>query len=335
MSRGTKANIYDFIDEKNEKNSKYTRAVGKINFTNGTSSEYVRLDHKSKSGDILQLLKEDWTLSTPGVVISVTGAAGEIKELTDKDRASYFSAIVDAAVSTKAWIITGGTDAGVMKYTGDAVKKRRDTTKDDVTTIGIATWGVIKESYQTVLTLKDDEVKNAKQLPPKELPPKQRPEGEKGIELNPDHTHFILVDAHQGMKFGGEIALRANLEGAISNEWKEVCTAAAKKEGCRIPVVCIVLNGGPGTINTVYEAVKHNTPVIIVNKTGRAADMMAKVFQEKSVASAKDLKKEHADKLTECLEKDHLISVFNSSSEKEMGKEMKGAILKAVKKDGH
>ncbi|XP_072019732.1 transient receptor potential cation channel subfamily M member 7-like [Amphiura filiformis] len=149
--RLTEAKIYESIEE-DEKKSTYTRAYGKINFTTGneeTSGEYVRLDHKSKSGDILQLLKEDWKLSTPGLLISVTGAAGEIKEIKPKDRATYFGAIVDAAVSTNAWIITGGTDAGVMKYTGDAVKKHRDTTGDEVTTIGIATWGVIKKAIET------------------------------------------------------------------------------------------------------------------------------------------------------------------------------------------
>ncbi len=44
--------------------------------------------------------------------------------------------------------------------------------------------------------------------------------------------------------------------------------------------MCIVVNGGPGTIETVYQAISHDTPVIIVNETGRAADMMADIFKE-------------------------------------------------------
>ncbi len=57
-----------------------------------------------------------------------------------------------------AWIITGGTDGGVMKYTGDAVRKHRETTGDEVTTMGIATWGVLKKSHQEKLKYDDKKV---------------------------------------------------------------------------------------------------------------------------------------------------------------------------------
>ena len=38
---------------------------------------------------------------------------------------------------------------------------------------------------------------------------------------------------------------------------------------------CVVVEGGPGTLQTAYEAITRNTPVIIFNKTGRIADILA------------------------------------------------------------
>ena len=45
-------------------------------------------------------------------------------------------------------------------------------------------------------------------------------------------------------------------------------------------MVCIVLEGGPNTIQQAYEAVKHGSPVVVVDKSGRAADVMAIAFEK-------------------------------------------------------
>ena len=44
-------------------------------------------------------------------------------------------------------------------------------------------------------------------------------EGLDGVELEPNHTHFLLVDSGVN-EFGGEIELRGRLEGAISKIWE-------------------------------------------------------------------------------------------------------------------
>ena len=44
------------------------------------------------------------------------------------------------------------------------------------------------------------------------------------VGLDPNHSHFILVDSHEEKKFGGEIKLRAELERAISTKWKHDST---------------------------------------------------------------------------------------------------------------
>ncbi|KAG8543185.1 hypothetical protein GDO81_025277 [Engystomops pustulosus] len=47
----------------------------------------------------------------------------------------------------------------------------------------------------------------------------------------------------------------------------------------KIPIVCVVLEGGPGTLDTIYNAMNNNTPCVIVEGSGRVADVIAQVAQ--------------------------------------------------------
>ena len=55
----------------------------------------------------------------------------------------------------------------------------------------------------------------------------------KSQPLDPNHSHFILVDNQELNKFGGEIELRGNLEKAISHY------NIGKQE--KIPIVVLVI----------------------------------------------------------------------------------------------
>jgi hypothetical protein len=68
--------------------------------------------------------------------------------------------------------------------------------------------------------------------------------------LDPYHTHFILVDDAKH-EFGGEVEFRAALE-----------TSLTKNE---VPVVVLVIGGGPLTAKSVYAAVKDNKPCVFLD----------------------------------------------------------------------
>ena len=55
-----------------------------------------------------------------------------------------------------AWIITGGTHAGVMRYVGEAVREFTDAhgLKTNIVALGIAPWGVINNKESLI----DEEV---------------------------------------------------------------------------------------------------------------------------------------------------------------------------------
>ncbi len=57
-----------------------------------------------------------WELPRPKLLISVTGGAQDFNMNRSKEDVLY--KLMEAARKTNAWIITGGTDAGIMKYVG-------------------------------------------------------------------------------------------------------------------------------------------------------------------------------------------------------------------------
>ena len=49
-------------------------------------------------------------------------------------------------LATDAWVISGGTYAGVMKHAGEAVRDcGLDAGKKELVALGIATWGIVDQ----------------------------------------------------------------------------------------------------------------------------------------------------------------------------------------------
>ncbi len=53
---------------------------------------------------------------------------------------------------------------------------------------------------------------------------------------------------------------------------------AGCKGDCKIEQCLVVVEGGPGTLQTVYECIIGEIPVIIFNKTGRLANILADAY---------------------------------------------------------
>ena len=88
-----------------------------------------------------------------------------------------------------------------------------------------------------------------------------------GAALEPNHSHFVLIDTKKGGRaaWGGEIAMRFTIE-------KTIC------ERFSVPMVLVVVEGGPGTLKTVSETIKGGCPVVLVQGSGGAADAIAQCF---------------------------------------------------------
>nr|XP_045013081.1 transient receptor potential cation channel subfamily M member 7 isoform X4 [Jaculus jaculus] len=313
-----------------------TDAYGVINFQGGSHSyraKYVRLSYDTKPEIILQLLLKEWQMELPKLVISVHGGMQKF-ELHPRIKQLLGKGLIKAAVTTGAWILTGGVNTGVAKHVGDALKEHASRSSRKICTIGIAPWGVIENRndlvgrdvvapYQTLLN----------------------PLSKLNV-LNNLHSHFILVDDGTVGKYGAEVRLRRELEKTINQQ------RIHARIGQGVPVVALIFEGGPNVILTVLEYLQESppVPVVVCEGTGRAADLLAYVHKQiedggnlpdaaepdiiSTIKKTFNFGQSEAvhlfQTLMECMKKKELITVFHIGSEEHQDIDV--AILTALLK---
>uniref|UniRef100_A0A3Q3KXC3 non-specific serine/threonine protein kinase n=1 Tax=Mastacembelus armatus TaxID=205130 RepID=A0A3Q3KXC3_9TELE len=311
-----------------------TDAYGVVNFQGGSHSyraKYVRLSYDSPPESILQLMLKEWHMELPKILISVHGGVQNF-ELHPHIKQVVGKGLIKAAVTTGAWILTGGVNTGVAKHVGDALKEHYSKSSKKICTIGIAPWGVIENRkdligrdiiapYQTLLN----------------------PLSKLNV-LNSLHSHFLLVDDGTVGKYGAEVQLRRDLEKHINLQ------RIHARIGQGVPVMALIFEGGPNVILTVLEYLQESppVPVVVCEGTGRAADILAYVHKQTEeggglpdgvetdiIATIKktfNLSQSDAIHLfqtvMECMKSKELITVFHISSEEHQDIDV--AILRAL-----
>uniref|UniRef100_A0A8D2Q6U1 Transient receptor potential cation channel subfamily M member 7 n=1 Tax=Varanus komodoensis TaxID=61221 RepID=A0A8D2Q6U1_VARKO len=300
------------------------------------------------------MLKE-WQMELPKLVVSVHGGMQKF-ELHPRIKQLLGKGLIKAAVTTGAWIITGGVNTGVAKHVGDALKEHSSQSSRKICTIGIAPWGVIENRndlvgrdivapYQTLLN----------------------PLSKLNV-LNNLHSHFILVDDGTVGKYGAEVKLRRELEKMINLQrihfycvpflfmltYKELhfCNLLYVGIGQGVPVVALIFEGGPNVILTVLEYLQESppVPVVVCEGTGRAADILAYVYKQteeggnipegaepeiiSTIKKTFNFGQSEAvhlfQTLLECMKKKELITVFHIGSDEHQDIDV--AILTALLK---
>ncbi|XP_035761716.1 transient receptor potential cation channel subfamily M member 7 isoform X2 [Neolamprologus brichardi] len=311
-----------------------TDAYGVINFQGGSHSyraKYVRLSHDASPDSILRLMLKEWHMELPKILISVHGGIQNF-DLHPRIKQVVGKGLIKAAVTTGAWILTGGVNTGVAKHVGDALKEHCSRSSKKICTIGIAPWGVIENRndligrdiiapYQTLLN----------------------PLSKLNV-LNSLHSHFLLVDDGTVGKYGAEVTLRRELEKHINLQ------KIHARIGQGVPVVALIFEGGPNVILTVLEYLQESppVPVVVCEGTGRAADILAYVHKQTEeggglpdgvetdiIATIKktfNFSQGEAihlfQTLMECMKSKELITVFHISSEEHQDIDV--AILRAL-----
>ena len=90
------------------------------------------------------MLKEFWQLELPKLIISCHGGIANFA-LQSKLKQALQQGIIKVADTTHIWIITAGTDTGIVKIVGDILKDYYPKSKHNLVAIGIAPWGVVNE----------------------------------------------------------------------------------------------------------------------------------------------------------------------------------------------
>ncbi|KAJ8401541.1 hypothetical protein AAFF_G00378580 [Aldrovandia affinis] len=245
-----------------------TDAFGTIDFQDGPRScraKYLRLSCDSRADQVLELMLREWQMDLPKLVLSVHGGKDNF-HLPPKVRETFSKGLIRAAESTGAWILTEGINTGVSRYVGDAVKLHGTHDVRKRYSVGIAPLGVIEN--QNDLMGKDV------------IRPYQtvgNPMSKREC-LNGLHSHFLLVDDGTAGKQRGQIELRRRLETLL--QLQKIHPKLAQ----RVPVLCVLVEGGPGLVPLVLEYVRSDppVPVIVFEGTGRAADLLAFIHKQTS-----------------------------------------------------
>uniref|UniRef100_A0A8C3EML9 non-specific serine/threonine protein kinase n=1 Tax=Corvus moneduloides TaxID=1196302 RepID=A0A8C3EML9_CORMO len=313
-----------------------TDAFGTINFQDGDHTyhaKYIRLSYDSNLDQLLHLMVKEWQIELPKLVISVHGGIQNFK-LPSKVKQVFSKGLVKAAESTGAWIITEGINSGVSRHVGDALKGRASPHLRKICAIGIPPWGIIE---------------NQRDLIGKDVVCLYQTLGNplsKLSTLNSMHSHFLMADDGTVGKYGNEMVLRRNLEKYIS--FQKIHTRMSQG----VPIVGLVVEGGPSVILMVWEYVRASpaVPVVVYEGTGRAADILA--FTHKHTGDTGDLCPQVKEEilmmiqnifrleqkqssrlfhvLIECMKHRESITVFDAESEDEQDIDL--AILTALLK---
>ncbi|NXH16467.1 TRPM6 protein, partial [Bucco capensis] len=295
--------------------------------------QYIRLSYDSNLDQLLHLMVKEWQMELPKLVISVHGGIQNFK-LPSKIKQVFSKGLVKAAETTGAWIITEGINSGVSKHVGDALKGCASPHLRKICAVGIPPWGIIE---------------NQRDLIGKDVVCLYQTLGNplsKLSTLNSMHSHFLMADDGTVGKYGNEMMLRRNLEKYISLQ--KIHT----RMGQGVPVVGLVVEGGPSVILMVWEYMRASpaVPVVVYEGTGRAADILA--FTHKHTGDTGELRPQVKEEvlvmiqntfnlgqkqsshlfhiLMECMEHRESITIFDEESEDQQDIDL--AILTALLK---
>ncbi|XP_075391472.1 LOW QUALITY PROTEIN: transient receptor potential cation channel subfamily M member 1 [Tenrec ecaudatus] len=294
---------------------------------------YIRVSYDTKPDSLLHLMVKDWQLELPKLLISVHGGLQNF-EMQPKLKQIFGKGLIKAAMTTGAWIFTGGVSTGVISHVGDALKDHSSKSRGRVCAIGIAPWGIVENKEDLV----GKDVTRVYQTMANPL--------SKLSCLNNSHTHFILADNGTVGKYGAEVKLRRQLEKHISLQ--KINT----RLGQGVPLVGLVVEGGPNAVSIVWEYLQEDppVPVVVCDGSGRASDILS--FAHKHCEAGGTINESLKDQLLvtiqktfnysktqshqlfaiimECMKKKELVTVFRMGSESQQDVEM--AILTALLK---
>jgi hypothetical protein len=92
---------------------------GRISFPSDPSVEpkqYLRVPHDSDPDMLVHFVENVWNISQPKLLIGITGGAQNFG--VSEDLEQILNELMQIARQNDAWIITGGTRVGIMKYIG-------------------------------------------------------------------------------------------------------------------------------------------------------------------------------------------------------------------------
>ena len=211
----------------------FDKSYKKITFPNGNEAQLITV---SADADPTQAVLKKLSLGSPEGLIIVSGDTINLDEPVQQRLTQLLSrGLAKMAINMNAVLMDNGKTSGLVTMMGQSVADR---------------------GYQSPLV----GVASATQV----NYPEQSETGalhEGATPLEPNHTHFVLVDAKNHYQ---EMDFKCRLGAAVASHH---------------PTVTILINGGEESRAEVLRAVRLNWPLIVFSGSGQLADEIADLYQ--------------------------------------------------------
>ena len=162
---------------------------------------------------------------------------------------------------------------GVMKLIGETIKEGQYLVSDGtkmrrgLKAIGLASWGYTANNMDLI---------NGNPMEFSKVPYNSNVEIKRNVKppLDPNHTHFFLIDHGKNNKF-----YEATGISNFINDFEKMLRDPAPR-GLDIPIITLLLEGGTDAIYKVKDSLELGQPCVIVEGSGRAADILAYGYRE-------------------------------------------------------
>ncbi len=212
-----------------------------ITFENGNRAVVITAPRDASAQAILDALE----ITSPRAVILLFGGAAGLDDSRKAHLATLFAdGVIPLAAELGALIIDGGTQSGVMAMMGEAVARCPGTSQ----LLGIAPRGKITHP----------EIEGASA-------------GSDGAPLEPNHSHFVLVESAE---WGGETGKMLQVARAFN-----------------VPSVAILVNGGAIAADEALQSVRNGWQLLAVEGSGRFADELSAAVRDGQSAKSVEVSK--------------------------------------------
>jgi len=210
-----------------------------ISFENGNRAVFVTVPCDTDPQTILKALD----LAPPNALVIVLGGAKGLDDSLKTRLAELFSdAIAPAAAELGALIIDGGTQSGVMAMVGEAVAQNGRRSQ----LLGIVPAGKVTYPGGPAKGVIAD-----------------------GAPLEPNHSHFVLVESNE---WGGETGKMLELARSFN-----------------APIVAILVNGGAIAADETLQSVRNGWPLVVIQGSGRFADELSAAVRDGQSAKSTEV----------------------------------------------
>uniref|UniRef100_A0A8C5TX78 Transient receptor potential cation channel subfamily M member 5 n=1 Tax=Malurus cyaneus samueli TaxID=2593467 RepID=A0A8C5TX78_9PASS len=261
--------------------------TGEIDFTASGKKygKFMKVPSTIHPGIIFEVMLNKWKLPAPNLVISLVGAE-ENFQMKPWLRDTLKKGLIKACQSTGAWIFTNALRVGVTRHLVQAVRDLAlASTSSKVSVIAIGITSLRKIQHGEILdNTKGESLVHYQSDDNIQGPP---------YSLDHNHSHFILVDHATPNEPDGTTKLRFTLEKFIS----EQRTGYVGTGSIEIPVLCLLVNGGPGTLEVrICSGLENSAPWLILAGSGGAADILAAFMNDPQLIVPEAVEKQLKEK---------------------------------------